>query len=308
MSEYLETVIKATGGYAAPVENLEEEKKEAPEGYHYMPDGTLMRDDAHEDEAAANGPCWDGYVQVGMKEKDGKMVPNCVPADEAAIAATAGSKPAPKKDRIKGSSKNPKGSASGGKTIKFSKSVEESLKKKVEEHNKKHGETASKKTSLKTLKAVYRRGAGAFSTSHRPDQNRNSWAMARVNAFLHLLRTGSPKNSKYVTDNDLLPASHAKSSKKNASSLTAAAVWVDSNVASAATVEILDYEDYSSDEHAIFSLAEYSELSYDAIPAIRASWLRAIQDGDEPFERAASLAVNLYDSQDADLLPVRRDD
>ena len=24
-------------------------------------------------------PCWDGYVQRGMKEQDGKMVPNCVP-------------------------------------------------------------------------------------------------------------------------------------------------------------------------------------------------------------------------------------
>ncbi len=24
-------------------------------------------------------PCWDGYVMVGMKEKDGKQVPNCVP-------------------------------------------------------------------------------------------------------------------------------------------------------------------------------------------------------------------------------------
>ena len=27
-------------------------------------------------------PCWDGYEQVGMKEKDGKEVPNCVPVDE----------------------------------------------------------------------------------------------------------------------------------------------------------------------------------------------------------------------------------
>ena len=26
-------------------------------------------------------PCWDGYVQRGMKPgKDGRMVPNCVPA------------------------------------------------------------------------------------------------------------------------------------------------------------------------------------------------------------------------------------
>ena len=24
-------------------------------------------------------PCWNGYVQVGMKMKNGKKVPNCVP-------------------------------------------------------------------------------------------------------------------------------------------------------------------------------------------------------------------------------------
>tara|TARA_R110000824_G_scaffold156963_3_gene330355 strand:- start:2713 stop:2889 length:177 start_codon:yes stop_codon:yes gene_type:complete len=26
-------------------------------------------------------PCWDGYKQIGMKEKNGKQVPNCVPND-----------------------------------------------------------------------------------------------------------------------------------------------------------------------------------------------------------------------------------
>ena len=26
--------------------------------------------------------CWEGYKQVGMKDKDGKMVPNCVPLEE----------------------------------------------------------------------------------------------------------------------------------------------------------------------------------------------------------------------------------
>ena len=138
------------------------------------------------------------------------------------VVATAGSKPAAPSERIKGSKKNKKGSASGGKKITFSKKVETALKNKVEKHNEKHGDTASKKTSLRALKAVYRRGAGAFSTSHRPDQNRNSWAMARVNAFLHLLRTGSPKNKKYVTDNDLLPTAHKRSTKKNAA-ITAAA-------------------------------------------------------------------------------------
>ena len=28
------------------------------------------------------GPCWPGYVQVGMKKKNGKDVPNCVPKEE----------------------------------------------------------------------------------------------------------------------------------------------------------------------------------------------------------------------------------
>ena len=31
------------------------------------------------------GPCWDGYEQVGTKEKDGKTVPNCVPVKKQMI-------------------------------------------------------------------------------------------------------------------------------------------------------------------------------------------------------------------------------
>ncbi len=216
------------------------------------------------------------------------------------VTATAGSKPAPKKDRIFGSKKNKKGSASGGKKVTFSKKVEKSLQEKADKHNEKHGDTASKKTSLKTLKAVYRRGAGAFSTSHRPDQNRNSWAMARVNAFLHLLRTGKPKNAKYTTDNDLLPAAHARSSKKDAA-ITASAF--DSYIDSQLEVALLSSASYATAEDAIFALAEFSDLSYDAIPAIRAAWLRAQRDGEDSFERAKELAVMLYESKDADLLP-----
>ena len=30
-------------------------------------------------------PCWKGYKQVGMKMKNGKEVPNCVPIDESKI-------------------------------------------------------------------------------------------------------------------------------------------------------------------------------------------------------------------------------
>jgi hypothetical protein len=28
-------------------------------------------------------PCWNGYEMIGMKDKNGKKVPNCVPVDEA---------------------------------------------------------------------------------------------------------------------------------------------------------------------------------------------------------------------------------
>jgi len=29
-----------------------------------------------------DGPCWKGYEQIGMKDKNGKQVPNCVPVKE----------------------------------------------------------------------------------------------------------------------------------------------------------------------------------------------------------------------------------
>lgn len=32
------------------------------------------------DEIYKKSPCWEGYVQRGMKEKNGKMVPNCIPS------------------------------------------------------------------------------------------------------------------------------------------------------------------------------------------------------------------------------------
>jgi hypothetical protein len=44
--------------------------------------------------------------------------------------------------------------------------------------------------------------------------SRQQWAMGRVNAFLKLVSSGKPKNPKYVTDNDLLPKKHKRSTKK----------------------------------------------------------------------------------------------
>ena len=32
-----------------------------------------------EEEKKMSNPCWKGYKQIGMKKKQGKNVPNCVP-------------------------------------------------------------------------------------------------------------------------------------------------------------------------------------------------------------------------------------
>ena len=127
--------------------------------------------------------------------------------------------PAPKKDQITGSEKNPEGSAQG-KTggIVLNEATNKALENKVKEHNEKMKERNRPdwtRTSLGAVKSVYRRGAGAFSTSHRPGIGRAQWAMARVNAFLFLCRTGAPANPKYITDNDLLKPSHPKYSSSS---------------------------------------------------------------------------------------------
>ena len=125
--------------------------------------------------------------------------------------------PAKPSERRSGSSANPEGSASGSRGgIKLSETNIKTLENKRDEHNEKYKDSPSKKANLGTLKAVFRRGAGAFSTSHRPSvSSRDQWAIARVNAYLHLLGTGKPKSPKYITDNDLLPASHPRATKKS---------------------------------------------------------------------------------------------
>jgi len=117
-------------------------------------------------------------------------------------AAQTPSKPSEKR---KGSSRNKPGSA-GTKTdkgIEYSKKVIEALKNKVKEHNSKN----KKKVTLGQLKKVYRRGAGAFSSSHRPGITRGGWAMARVNMFLKMVSGGKVKDAYRKADSDITRAS-----------------------------------------------------------------------------------------------------
>ena len=124
---------------------------------------------------------------------------------------SVGQTPAPPKERIKGSKENPEGTASTRSKagdIEISAENEEALKNKIAEFKDKH--PSRKAPTLGALKKVFRRGAGAFSTSFRPTitggkpNSRNAWAMARVNKFLKMAGGGEVKESYRKADGDLL--------------------------------------------------------------------------------------------------------
>ena len=115
--------------------------------------------------------------------------------------------PAKPSERRKGSNKNKAGSAGekSNDAISFSKKVIEALQNKVKEHNSKN----SRKVSLSQLKKVYRRGAGAYSSSHRPGKTRGQWAMARVNMFLRMMSGGKVKDAYRKADSDVARGSES---------------------------------------------------------------------------------------------------
>jgi hypothetical protein len=49
----------------------------------YVKIDPLPREPEMSDMDKAANPCWEGYVQRGMKEQGGKMVPNCIPVEKA---------------------------------------------------------------------------------------------------------------------------------------------------------------------------------------------------------------------------------
>ena len=97
-----------------------------------------------------------------------------------------------------------------------SEKVKDALREKMKEHNEEVNNAEGKRATLRMLTAVYERGIGAYATqpgSVRPQvSSAEQWAMARVNGFLHALRTGKFKRGEF--DTDLLPAKHPLSSKE----------------------------------------------------------------------------------------------
>ena len=142
------------------------------------------------------------------------------------------------------------------KPIKFSKKVEQRLYSLSTVHNAYRA--PGRKVTLPMLRTVYRRGA-AEAAQTASTTSRDEFAMARVHAFLELLDKGKPGNPNYTYDNDVLPSAHPKSTRGEAAMLRSDLLQV----------ALQSADKYCSPEHAIFAMAEYSDLSYDIIPALR---------------------------------------
>jgi lambda family phage portal protein len=163
------------------------------------------------DEQGKGWQAWHGWGGDAGYAWARKVVGQMEARDNKELARPVSQTPAPPKERIKGSKENPEGTASTRSKagdIEISEQNEEALKNKIAEFKDKH--PTRKAPSLGALKKVFRRGAGAFSTSFRPTisggkpNSRNAWAMARVNKFLKMAGGGEVKKSYRAADGDLL--------------------------------------------------------------------------------------------------------
>jgi len=164
--------------------------------------------------------CWETHKQVGMKTKNGKQVPNCVPKEEAEdpdIGDRKGSQPAnyhkglakstkTKRDaQFKKQAKMDDDDPKAYKPAPGDKNAETKPSKHTKKYDKMFGENiqsfseynldedATKGLKAKAeksgmplgiLRQVYNRGVAAWKTGHRPGTTPQQWGFARVNSFV----------------------------------------------------------------------------------------------------------------------------
>ena len=168
----------------------------------------------------AAGICYSMYQNRNMSTQQRVHQKIARLAEEGPRGGIRKSPKAPKSDTKnpsprRGSSRNKPGAASNTRNVKVPASVEKTLQNKADDFNERYKDKLGYGTSIAQLRTVYQRGVGAFQTSHSPRvSSQQQWAMARVNAYLYLIKNGRPQNKKYTGDNDLLPKGHPKSDKK----------------------------------------------------------------------------------------------
>ena len=143
--------------------------------------------------------------------------------------------------------------------------TEDTLREKAKEHNKDVGDNPAKRTTYSTLQKVYNRGIGAYNTnpsSVRPNvSSKEQWAMARVNNFLRVLRTGKYKSGEH--DTDLLPEKHPLSSKNKEKAMDNKEDRHILNVTETDKTIVVEFEKHEDVEHEGEELETTDEVSMD---------------------------------------------
>jgi len=66
----------------------------------------------------------------------------------------------------------------------------------------------SEQRAFQAMKAVFRRGSGAYSRSAPPGVSRAQWSFGRTADFADIVKFGEPDDPDFIQDNDLLPDGH----------------------------------------------------------------------------------------------------
>ena len=125
-------------------------------------------------------------------------------------------------EQIFGSVDNPAGSAASieaAQDIEFSQQIEDELMERAEKIQTVDNDPAipdrfeddvyrSTERAFDALKAVFRRGSGAFSRTSVEGVSRAQWSFGRTADFADIVKFGEPDDPDFTSDNDLLPDGH----------------------------------------------------------------------------------------------------
>src|SRR6056300_672376 len=164
-------------------------------------DGTTHKKWLYEIQLAED--CWPGFKQVGMKDKNGKQVPNCVPVDEKQdkdIKDKKGTQPA------KYYAKDAEGDERAKSTNKMKKLFPDLYKESADKSLQKKADASG--IALGILQKVFDRGVAAWKGGHRPGTTAVQWGHARVNSFI------SGGKTRTTADADLWKQHKGKSEEK----------------------------------------------------------------------------------------------
>lgn len=204
--------------------------------------------------------------------------------------------PAKPSEKKRGSKKNkPKSAEKKGSKIEFSDRVISALRKKVSDHNKKY----SKKVTLTQLKKIYRRGAGAFSSSHRPGKTRGQWAMARVNMFLKMVKGGKVKKSYRLADQDIMKASLFSTEAQSTINFTVEDLILAKLQCQAFGIEHDEYYEFLDDKN--FLNDEYNETSISAEDP-RAHMYKSKKQAEEKAKEMGLKGFHVHEMKDGDIM------